>query len=161
MTARKSTAALGAERALLAELEGVYRELDTRFAGWACPESTECCRFGLTGVEPYVTSIEYLAVLTAIHKRGGPLHAKRRAQPLAERSAREERTCALLDRDGRCSIYAARPLGCRTYFCSRAHGAATVQHSEVLAMVRRIQEIAARHTPGGELSHRLGKMMGV
>ncbi|MBI5538058.1 MAG: YkgJ family cysteine cluster protein [Deltaproteobacteria bacterium] len=155
------SAAKRPEDALLAELEAIYQEVDAKFAGWTCPASTECCRFGLTGVEPYVTSIEYLAVLKAIQKRGGPLRDKRKALALEGTGVRDERTCALLDRSGRCSIYEARPIGCRTFFCARATEAMPVPHTEVIEMVRRVQELAARHTPGGELSHRLGKMMGV
>jgi Fe-S-cluster containining protein len=146
---------------MLAQLVSIYREVDAKYACWTCPASTECCRFGLTGVEPYVTSIEYLAILKAIQKRGGPLHDKRKALALEGSGVRDERTCALLDRGGRCSVYEARPLGCRTFFCSRATEAMPVEHTFVIAMVRRVQELAARHTPGGELSHRLGKLMGV
>jgi uncharacterized protein len=147
--------------ALVGELYEVYRNVDELFAGWSCPASTKCCRFGLTGVEPYVTSIEYLAIVRAIGQRGGPLQSKRKALPLADKDTVEERTCALLDRDGKCSIYAARPFGCRTYFCAEATPAVSVGHAELVAMVRQIQEIAARHTAGGELSHRLGKLLGV
>jgi Fe-S-cluster containining protein len=149
------------EKLLLAELQALYREVDARFGGWSCPASTECCRFGLTRLEPYVTSIEYLAVLTAIGRRGGKLQARRKALPLADSGVRDERTCPLLDRDGRCSVYEDRPLGCRTYFCHRASEASPVSRAEVLEMVRRVQELAARHTPSGELSHRLGKLLGV
>jgi len=159
--ARRTSACGRPQDALLAELETVYRQVDAKFAGWSCPASTECCRFGLTGVEPYVTSIEYLAIIEAIQRRGGALHERRKARPLQGTGVREERTCALLDLDGRCSIYESRPLGCRTFFCSRATEAMSVQHGEVIAWVRCVQEIAARHTAGGELSHRLGKMMGV
>lgn len=150
-----------ADHALLQELRGLYAELDAAFEGWSCPASTECCRFGLTGVEPYVTSIEYLAVLKAIEARGGPLHDKRKALPLAQGGARGERTCPLLDRSGRCAVYAFRPLGCRTFYCAKAIEAQAVPHAFIVSMVRRVQQIAARHTPSGELSHRLGKLLGV
>jgi Fe-S-cluster containining protein len=149
------------DKALLEELAALYEDVDAAFAGWSCPASTQCCRFGLTGVEPYVTSIEYLAVLKAIQARGGRLHEKRRALPLAGTGVRDERTCPLLDREGRCAIYASRPLGCRTFYCTGASEAQPVPHARVLEMVRRVQKLGARHTPGGELSHRLGKMRGV
>ena len=63
---------------------------------------------------------------------------------------RDERTCPLLDGAGRCAVYAARPLGCRTFFCDRAEPAGKVKQREVNALVRRIQEIAARHEPDGD-----------
>jgi uncharacterized protein len=149
------------DQALLEELFTLYREVDETFAGWSCPASTECCRFGVTGLEPYLTSIEYLAVRKAIQARGGELHDKRKALPLAGRQMRDERTCPLLDRNGKCAIYASRPLGCRTFFCGRASEANPVPHADVLEVVRRVQELSVRHTPGGELPHRLGKLLGV
>ena len=56
---------------LFADLEAGYRDADGLYAGWSCPASTECCRFGITGREPYVTSIELAAVRRAIAARGG------------------------------------------------------------------------------------------
>ena len=52
------------ERALFDELAALYTEVDARLASSSCPASTECCRFGVTGREPYVTSVElaYLGV---------------------------------------------------------------------------------------------------
>src|SRR5687768_7096346 len=50
---------------LLEELRALYRETDALSAGWSCPSSTECCRFGITGREPYVTSLELAALRRA------------------------------------------------------------------------------------------------
>lgn len=136
------------ERALLEELADVYREADARYAGYRCEATTECCRFGLTGREPYVTSIELLAVKRAIAARGGPLSPRRRALPLAPNGS--ERTCPLLDEHARCSIYASRPLGCRTFWCHRATIDAKVSQRALNDLVARIKAIAARHEPGGE-----------
>lgn len=146
---------------LAAELAGVYRDADALHWGWSCPASTECCRFGITGREPYVTSIELLAVRRAIAARGG-LRSWKRApavgkDPSGASTARvalplvaEERTCPLLDGEGRCAVYEARPLGCRTFFCDRAEEGGKVKQRDVNALVRRIQEIAARHEPSGD-----------
>jgi Fe-S-cluster containining protein len=158
---------------LLAELDGVYQAADDLFAGWSCPASTECCRFGMTGREPYVTSIELAAVKKAVAARGGPRSWKK-AAPAAEERARvpsspprvalpvvsDERTCPLLDAAGRCSIYEARPLGCRTFFCDRAEPAAKVKQRDVNALVRRIQDIAATHEPGGDRGRPLTRALG-
>ena len=146
---------------LLAELIGVYREAEALHAGSSCPASTECCRFGITAREPYVTSIELLALRRAIAARGGPRSWKR--APSAARDpagasssgarlpiVTDERTCPMLDATGRCSVYDARPLGCRTFFCDRATLASKVKQREINALVRRIQDIAARHEPGGD-----------
>ncbi|MEO7331800.1 MAG: YkgJ family cysteine cluster protein [Minicystis sp.] len=144
--------------ALLAQLAEVYAEADLTFTGWSCPASTECCRFGVTGREPYVTSIELLAVKRAVAARGGP-RSFRKAAPLAREAgaprpklplADVERRCPMLNDEGRCAVYEARPLGCRTFFCDRASPGGRVRHKEINALVRRIQEIAARHRPAGD-----------
>jgi Fe-S-cluster containining protein len=129
----------------LAELAGVYRDADDLYAGWSCPASTECCRFGVTGREPYVTSIEVAAVKKAIAARGGERSWKRGLPVVSD-----ERRCPLLDAAGRCAVYAVRPLGCRTFFCERAEAGDKVRQREVNALVRRIQDIAAKHEPGGD-----------
>jgi Fe-S-cluster containining protein len=144
---------------LLGALEAVLASADQVFAGWSCPASTECCRFGVTGREPYVTSIEIALIRRAIAARGGAKSWKRagsmatageatdrRSLPLAV----DERRCPMLTDAGRCAIYAARPLGCRTFFCDRASPAGRVRHREVGALVRDVQAIAAQHTPAGD-----------
>lgn len=130
----------------LAALQDVYAEADAKHAGWTCPASTECCRFGVTGREPYITSIEELALRKAIAARGGPraLAKSTRGLPIAERP------CPLLTIDGRCSVYALRPLGCRTFYCDRATQAEPVRQRDVNELVGRIKAIASRHTNGGE-----------
>jgi Fe-S-cluster containining protein len=156
---------------LLAGLEAVYRDADQLFAGWSCPASTECCRFGITGREPYVTSIELAAVKKAVAARGGTRSWKKAppvAEPPAPSSPRrvalpvvgDERTCPLLDVAGRCSVYEARPLGCRTFFCDRAEPLGKVKQRDVNALVRRIQDLAATHQPGGDQGRPLTRALG-
>lgn len=150
----------GGLRALLDELGSVYAAADALFSGHSCPASTECCRFGVTGREPYVTSIELAALVRAVATIGGPAALRKRlrtppsagaasALPLAP-GARDERRCAFLTDGGRCAIYASRPLGCRTFFCDRAVADAPVKHDRVRELVRRVQEIAARHRADGD-----------
>lgn len=136
-------------------LDALYAEIDAAHAGSSCPASTECCRFGITGKEPQVTSVELAAVRRALARRGGALSARTRALPIAD----DERTCALLDRDGRCSIYASRPLGCRTYFCSRATHEARVGRGELSAWVRRVQALALRHEVEGDRPRPLSRAL--
>lgn len=146
---------------LVRSLTEVYRDADALYAGFSCPASTECCRFGITGREPYVTSIELYAVQRAIAARGGARSWKRAPvvgrDPDGRSTARvalpviaEEHTCPLLDANGRCAVYEARPLGCRTFFCDRAEAGSKVKQREVNALVRRIQDIALAHEPGGD-----------
>jgi Fe-S-cluster containining protein len=144
---------------LLGELEAVLASADQVFTGWSCPASTECCRFGVTGREPYVTSVEISLIRRAIAARGGAKSWKRAsALPSAADAADrrslplvvEERRCPMLTEAGRCAIYASRPLGCRTFFCDRASSAGRVRHREVGALVREVQAIAARHESAGD-----------
>lgn len=143
---------------LLGELAEVMRDADAAFEGWSCSASTECCRFGITGREPYVTSIELMAIRRAIGVIGGARAWKRATlsiggavgSPRSLPMARDERPCPLLTLEGRCAVYSARPLGCRTFYCDAADKGAPVRHKEINALVRRVQEIAARHEAGGD-----------
>lgn len=142
---------------LLAELARVYADVEDALEGSTCPASTECCHFGVTGREPYVTSIELAAIARAIAALGGAsaLRGKVRAPvpralPLLAEPADATGRCRLLDAAGRCSIYASRPLGCRTFYCERATLGSPVRQREVNAFVRRIQDISARHEPAGD-----------
>ncbi|WP_437738043.1 YkgJ family cysteine cluster protein [Sorangium sp. So ce1335] len=165
-----------AEAELLAELSAVYREAEEAFRGWTCQASTECCRFGITGREPYVTSIELAAVRRAIAARGGPrallgiVRAGGTAAPDPPASGGDvgrrrvlpqaaERRCPMLTDAGRCAIYTARPLGCRTFFCDRASAGSPVRHNDVTRLVRKVQDVAARHEPGGDLGRPLTRAL--
>ncbi|WP_082362637.1 YkgJ family cysteine cluster protein [Chondromyces crocatus] len=151
----------------LTTLEEIYRDADDAFATWSCSASTECCRFGLTGREPYVTSVEVAAIHRAVAALGGVKALRaRRGTPAKETSSPSprhlpvaERRCPLLSDDGRCAIYEDRPLGCRTFFCDRAESGAPVRHKELLALVRRVQELAAKHQPGGDQGRPLTRIL--
>ena len=145
------------EPTALEELASLYRELDARYADARCANSSECCRFALTGREPQVTSVEVALLARAIAQRGGKLPKRRRALPL---SAKDERTCPLLEQPGRCSVYEARPLGCRTYLCGRADHEHPPSRSELREFVRRLQAIAVRHAPNGDRPQALTTALG-
>jgi uncharacterized protein len=89
----------------------VLDEASRLLSGWTCPSSTDCCRFAVTGREPSLTRAEWDAVVVAIKRSG------RRLPDIPP-----DGTCPLLTADGRCSVYAARPLGCRTYYGEKASG---------------------------------------
>lgn len=145
------------ERELVAELELIFAEADALYAGHSCPGSTECCRFRITGREPYVTTVEVAALRRAIAARGGPLSEKKRALPFAPHG--DEGTCPLLTREARCAVYAARPLGCRTFWCQRASVDAPVRQPTLNELVRRVREIAERHAPGAVQGRPLRKAL--
>ena len=143
------TAAQRAETALLAELQALYQQADALYAGYRCEGTTECCRFAITGREPYVTAVELRALERAVAARGGHLKSAKRALPLAPRDG-DERTCPLLDAGARCVVYQARPFGCRTFWCHRADTDSPVSHKQMSALVAKLKDLAARHQPGGE-----------
>jgi hypothetical protein len=146
------------ELALLAELAALYEDVDALYQGASCDRSTECCRFGITGREPQVTSIELAMVRRAIGMRGGQPSKKHRALPLRGDGARE-RACPLLTEPGRCAVYAARPLGCRTFYCTRAVLAAPVDRRALREVVHRLSALALRHAPHGDQPRALARAL--
>jgi uncharacterized protein len=145
------------------DLAALYAEIDARLADHACPSTTECCRFGITGREPYVTGVELAYLQKAIGKAGGktPLERNKGAKRLPVAGLRDERTCPLLAADARCAAYAARPLGCRTFFCERATADQPLSQQETNAFVRRVKEIAAAERPGGDQGRPLTRALGL
>jgi Fe-S-cluster containining protein len=145
----------GAERSALDSLRALYAEVDALLDGWTCDASTECCRFGVTGREPYPTAVEVAELERAVRARGGL--PKRRSLPVVRArggadSDEDERRCALLSDEGKCLVYASRPFGCRTFFCERASGPAgeaarSGPRSEVARIGRAIADVAARFDP--------------
>jgi Fe-S-cluster containining protein len=100
----------------------ILRDVDAALETWTCDASTECCRFALTGREPWVTQVEWRLMVDESARQG-----RRVPRIPADNDAR----CPFLapiegqgrHEGGRCTIYAARPLGCRTFFCERASNA--------------------------------------
>lgn len=136
------------DSALLAELQALYAEVDALYAQVSCAGSSECCRFGLTGRQPWITSIELALLRRAIRRRGGrALAAKQRPLPLY--ADRDEQLCPLLDRNARCSVYSDRPFGCRTFFCERTTGELP-NRKQLRELLQRLQALAARHEPSGD-----------
>ena len=138
----------------LLELQALYARVDALYADWSCPSSTECCRFGITGKQPYVTGIEALAIRSMLARRGGLLSDNKRALPILM-SAERERVCPLLDRNQRCSVYEVRPLGCRTFFCDRAQRGVGPSRPQLHDVMCELHELAARHQMGGDASRPL------
>jgi len=114
----------------------LYAEADRLLAGWTCDTSTDCCRFAVTGREPQLWPNEWRVLEKAIASRGVPARKLRVVEDA-------DATCPLLDR-GRCTVYAARPFGCRTYFCERAVGPERKLPRAALADIGRRIAAAAR-----------------
>ena len=131
MKPRAKAAVPEPEREALDAVAAVYRDLAARPVTRACTLRTECCRFQLTGMVPYLTRGEALVAARALRRTGR-----------VKAPSRDDGACPLLDGDGRCLVYESRPFGCRTHFCSTAGG--PYQRTEVLDLIRRLEEIDAR-----------------
>ena len=122
--ARRAHAERGAARAL----EALYRQADAAWSGFRCPASAECCQLARRGREPWLWEVEWDALRRAVPELPPP---------------RVDGGCRFLDAEGRrCTAYAARPLGCRTYFCHRATGPAREPAEEMDRLQRRLETIA-------------------
>jgi hypothetical protein len=113
-------------------IEALYAKTDELLDGWTCDQSADCCHFERTGREPYLWPAEWAALEKAIARRG----TRRGSLPVLD-----ERRCPLLGRDGRCTVYEARPFGCRTFFCARGVGPTRRRPRDELARIGR--EIAS------------------
>ncbi len=125
-----------------AALRKLYDEVDAELASLSCDASTECCRFGVTGREPYPTAVELAELEHAL--RASPLPSSKKRLALARDD--DERRCPVLGDDGRCRAYASRPFGCRTFFCGRVQGG-TVPRDVVLRVGRQIADLSERFAP--------------
>ena len=126
---RRSVSAVRDEA--LAEVRGVYRELELRPVERACTRLTECCKFKLTGRTPMLTRGEAMLAAKALRASG------RKALPV-----RDDGACPMLRENGACLIYADRPFGCRTHFCAAAGG--PYARAQVLDLIRRLEAVDAQ-----------------
>lgn len=149
-----------------AELLALYAEADALLEGWTCLCSSRskedaalpaCCQFAVIGREPNPTAVELEEVR---HAKSGTPRARQAGGARGARSRRggrltlpvlDQRPCPLLSRDGRCTIYRSRPLGCRTFFCDDASGpfdpAARLPRARLLEIGRLIADLSARFAP--------------
>jgi Fe-S-cluster containining protein len=141
------------------ELQKLYAEVEVLVAGCSCtcanatgPDDARCCQFGVTGREPYPTPVELCEVDLAMRALGGRRTSSPR--PTTRRSTlplvRDHGACPLLGDDGRCSIYASRPFGCRTFFCA-GHEPSRKNRDAIQSIGRRIGDLAARVFPRAPL----------
>ncbi len=131
------------------ELLALYAEAEALLTGVTCDASTDCCRFGVTGREPYPTAIERAELTRGMQAAGVRLNTP--SHPRTRLQVADERRCPLLDDAGRCRVYQARPFGCRTFFCERGRDASgdpvVLPRRELQALGRRIADLSARFDP--------------
>ena len=116
-------------RAALQELQAVYRGADAAYRPYSCPGTAECCQLATTGREPWLWPVEWEFLLAA---KGGQVPEER-----------ADGGCPFLEADGkRCSVYASRPFGCRTFFCHRIRGPAREPIEAVALLSERLDRVA-------------------
>lgn len=116
------------EKSLL-KVRRIYAELASLPIERNCQLRSECCQFHITGKTPFLTRGEALLAAKALKATG------RTRLPESQ-----DGTCPMLDpRTSRCRIYASRPFGCRTHFCTAAGGA--LARKDVLDFIHRLEEI--------------------
>lgn len=118
------------DREVFGEVEAVYEELEMRLRTVVrdCRVVTRCCRFQLTGEVPVLTLGEAMVAARGVRASG-----RKELKPHAEGA------CPLLGREGRCTIYADRPFGCRTHFCRAAGG--VVPRKLVADLIQRLEAL--------------------
>ena len=113
----------------MAEVRAVYAELAKRPLERSCRALAECCLFHLTGLTPHLTKGEALVAAKGF-----------RATGRKELPASADGACPLLKREtGRCLIYADRPFGCRTHFCTAAGG--PHPRKDIHDLIRRLEAV--------------------
>ncbi len=112
----------------LTETRAILRKADSAWSSHSCPSTAECCQLKTTGRPPWLWPTEWALLLQKVN----------RVLP-AERS---DGGCPFLDVDGkRCTVYADRPLGCRTFFCHRIRGPAAVPSEVTNALFDRLRAL--------------------
>jgi hypothetical protein len=109
----------------------ILAQADQMLAGWTCDASTECCRFSITGREPSVTQAEWALLEREIARQG-------RRMPKVPDD--DDGRCPFLNTQGRCGVYSARPLGCRTFYCERASGPHKVKPRDLRELARDLDD---------------------
>jgi uncharacterized protein len=125
----------------LREVSTVYAQADEAYAKYSCPASADCCQLRKRGRQPWLWEPEWRMLEAELARQGRPL-------PIAPRP---DGACPLLDASGqRCTVYAARPLGCRTYFCERRTGPEREPLARMVALSKRLERIAQEVAPGAD-----------
>lgn len=92
------------------QTRAVLEQASRLYAKFSCPSTAQCCQLAVTTRPPWLWRTEWLVLKEAVGQVPPP---------------RIEGGCRLLDASGRrCTVYDARPFGCRTFFCEKRLGPA-------------------------------------
>jgi Fe-S-cluster containining protein len=118
-------------RRAVQETRVVLEKASQAFQPFTCPGSAECCQLSTTRRPPWLWPTEW-ALLEA------ELVRQRRALP----PVRSDGGCRFLDPEGRrCTVYEARPFGCRTFFCERIQGPPRMPVEATDALLSRLERV--------------------
>ena len=110
------------------EVKSIYAELEKRPLERDCQMRTQCCHFRLTGKAPFLALGEAMFAAQGV-----------RASGRKQLKSHPEGACPLLGKEGRCTIYAHRPFGCRTHFCQPAGGMYPRKH--IADLIHRLEAL--------------------
>ncbi len=114
--------------AALTETRAVLRKADAEWSKHSCPATAECCQLKTTGRPPWLWPTEWALVMKKVKGVLPP--------------PRDDGGCPFLDTTGmRCTVYEDRPLGCRTFFCHRIRGPASVPADATNALFDRLRAL--------------------
>jgi Fe-S-cluster containining protein len=123
-----------ARRTALRDLKAVYRLADAAYRPYSCPGTAECCQLSTTRREPWLWPVEWELLREVSGDRMPP--------------PRDDGGCPFLDPAGkRCTVYADRPFGCRTFFCHRITGPAREPIEAVALLSARLEQVALSLDP--------------
>ena len=115
-------------RRAVTETRAVLQKAAAAWSRHGCPASGECCQLSVTKRQPYLWPSEWKLLLAHLQR-------EKRALP----AVRADGACPFLDGTGkRCSVYEARPFGCRTFFCHRITGPLKQPADETNALLDRL-----------------------
>lgn len=101
------------------------------YAPFSCAATAECCQLATTQRDPWLWPTEWQRVLDRLEDDGRTLP-----------DPRSDGGCPFLDAAGkRCTVYADRPFGCRTYFCQRRKGPGREPAEKVNALLSQLTAI--------------------
>ncbi len=108
---------------VITAVELLYRDLDAGIAAHAptCWNKGECCRFGEYGHRLYVTTLEAAYYLAVQPSEQPPAAAESAASlPVLGSPPPTSSDVCPHAQGGRCHARAARPMGCRIFYCDPA-----------------------------------------
>ena len=120
-----------ARQRAITETRAVLKKASETWAAHSCPGTSECCQLAKTGRPPWLWPSEWWLLLEH-------LKTEQRALP----PPRLDGGCAFLNAEGtRCTVYAGRPFGCRTFFCHRIQGPTRLPADATNLLLERLEAL--------------------